>query len=76
MLRSLLVFSGTDASGKIGLWETNGTGAGTFEVTGVSGGSYLDPLDLTAFGHKVFFEATDASGNPGLWVTGGTAATG
>ena len=31
------VFSGLDADGDIGLWVTNGTAAGTHELTGING---------------------------------------
>jgi hypothetical protein len=38
-----------DAAGKNGLWVTNGTTAGTFELTGISGADALgiSPSDLT-----------------------------
>jgi ELWxxDGT repeat protein len=35
--RQIVMFAGTDASNNIGLWETNGTVAGTHELTGISG---------------------------------------
>jgi ELWxxDGT repeat protein len=79
-----VLFNGIDAAGLSGLWVTNGTAAGTHELTGISGaytggptGSApggLDPSDLTVFGNEVLFAGTDASGNHGLWVTNGTAA--
>jgi hypothetical protein len=45
-----LLFEGVDASGHMSLWETNGTAAGTHEITGL-GGAYsggLNPFDLTS----------------------------
>ena len=40
-----VLFDGTDAAGDLGLWVTNGTAAGTHELTGISGaytGGLLD----------------------------------
>jgi hypothetical protein len=34
-----VLFNGTDAAGKAGLWLTNGTAAGTHELAGISGAS-------------------------------------
>ena len=44
-----VLFGGLDASGDMGLWVTNGTVAGTQELTGVAGAdpSGLAPSDLT-----------------------------
>jgi ELWxxDGT repeat protein len=75
-----VLFAGDDASGDIGLWVTNGTAAGTHELTGISGaysgGIFAQTEDsvLTVFNGEVLFDGTDASGHPGLWVTNGTAA--
>src|SRR5205807_325055 len=67
-----------DASSKLGLWQTDGTAAGTHELTGISGanvgGLGLTPRDITVFKGKVLFNGLDASGVLGLWVTDGTAA--
>jgi ELWxxDGT repeat protein len=71
-----VVFEGADSSGQFGLWVTNGTTAGTHELTGING-SYpagFNLFDLTPYNTKVLFNGTDASGNQGLWVTNGTAA--
>jgi ELWxxDGT repeat protein len=71
-----VLFNGLDTAGNNGLWVTDGTAAGTREITGISGVNTwgLNPQDLTAFGNEVLFNGTDASGNHGLWVTNGTAA--
>ena len=37
MIRQTVLFEGVDASGNNGLWESNGTVAGTYELTGISG---------------------------------------
>jgi ELWxxDGT repeat protein len=75
VLGSKALFEGEDASGNGGLWVTDGTAAGTSElsVAGASSGG-LDPNFFTVFGSKVLFGGEDSSGNRGLWVTDGTAA--
>ena len=37
MLPNVVLFEGADSNGRTELWETNGTAAGTFELTGVAG---------------------------------------
>ena len=56
-------FEGKDASGNVGLWETDGTAAGTNEL--VPG---LIASNMTAYGNAVYFTGTDG----GLWKTDGT----
>jgi ELWxxDGT repeat protein len=82
-LSSQVLFRGTDASGSHGLWVTNGTTAGTYELTGISGAftgaAGLSPRDLTVFNGEglfpqVLFGGNDASGHLGLWVTDGASA--
>jgi ELWxxDGT repeat protein len=75
MQRTTLMFWGIDAAGNNGLWESNGTAAGTYELTGISGAASdgLGPNDITAFG-EALFSGHDGSGDWGLWVTNGTAA--
>jgi ELWxxDGT repeat protein len=84
-----VLFRGWNASappGQAGLWVTDGTAAGTHELTGISGASshglflqdviapfVVDP-EFTVFNGKVLFDGADAAGNLGLWVTDGTAA--
>jgi ELWxxDGT repeat protein len=55
---------------------TDGTAAGTHELTGIKGASAngLQPTDLTVFGKEVLFAGVDAAGNIGLWATNGTVA--
>jgi hypothetical protein len=45
----------------VALWVTNGTAAGTHEITGISGAwsRGLEPSDLTIFKNKVLFEGLD-----------------
>ena len=71
-----ILFSGLDASGDMGLWVSNGTAAGTHELTGITGAdsSGLAPSDLTVFNGEVLFRGLDQSGQAGLWITDGTIA--
>src|SRR6516225_5243471 len=73
MLRLTTLFEGTDASGHAGLWETNGTAAGTYELTGVVNG-VSNPADFVAFNGEVLFQGQDTSLLNGIWETNGTAA--
>jgi ELWxxDGT repeat protein len=85
VLNGEVLFEGTDASGPPGqkfntgtptLWMTDGTAAGTHELTGISGANSggLNPSDLTIFNGEVLFNGTDSVGHLNLWVTNGTAA--
>ena len=69
------LFNGANTAGHLGLWVTNGTAAGTQELTGVAAASTtgLDPTDMTVFNNEVLFNGVDANGLSGLWVTDGTA---
>jgi ELWxxDGT repeat protein len=71
-----VLFNGYDTAGHQGLWVTDGTGAGTHEITGITGAnaSGLDPSNLTAFNNEVLFNGVDTFGYKSLWVTDGTAA--
>jgi ELWxxDGT repeat protein len=75
------VFSGYDASGNLNLWVTNGTAAGTSELS--AAGAYPAGLlnntsdsnpDFTVLGRKVLFAGLGGTGVPNLWVTDGTSA--
>ena len=78
VLNGHLLFGGADSSGQVGLWETDGTVAGTHELTGIAGaqtkGSGLSPTDLTVLNGQVLFSGVDSAGHTGLWTTDGTAA--
>jgi ELWxxDGT repeat protein len=75
MIRKTVLFGGYDASGAAGLWATNGTAAGTYELTGIGTNSTsTPPVYFAAFNGEVFYRGPDASGAYGLWATDGTAA--
>src|SRR4029077_2434916 len=75
VLGSEMLFAGNDASFRSALWVTNGTGAGTSElsVAGASSGGLL-PFGFVAFGSKVLFSGNDANHHRELRITNGTAA--
>jgi hypothetical protein len=72
------LFEGVDSSFFPNLWVTDGTAAGTHELTGVSGAlsggllSVSSP-DFTVFGNKAVFAGEDASNRTDLWITDGTS---
>ena len=55
--------------------DTNGTAAGTRELTGIAGAdpSGLAPSDLVVYNGEVLFRGLDQLGRPQLWMTNGTA---
>ena len=74
---SEVLFGGEDANGNAGLWVTDGTSAGTSElsIAGAFGSGYaIDPGQFTVYGGEVFFRGTDANGLANLWMTNGTSA--
>ena len=74
MLPNIVLFQGQDALNNSDLWETNGTGTGTFELAATGAGAQgLTPSDITVLGGQVLFEGVDLSGDFGLWTTNGTA---
>jgi hypothetical protein len=60
---------------KPGLWVTDGTAAGTHEITGIAGVAALglDPFHVTAYNSSIIFRG-NSSDHPGLWISDGTAA--
>ncbi len=76
VLNGEILFSGLDASGDMGLWVSNGTAAGTHELTGITGAdsSGLAPSDLTVLNGEILFRGLDQAGQAELWITDGTVA--
>jgi len=78
----VVLFRGRDSANNVGLWETNGTASGTFELAPISGafavgspGSDVQPAHMTVLGNEVLFDGADQQDTPGsLWETNGTAA--
>src|ERR1700720_4765382 len=73
------LFEGYDASGIDGLWVTDGTSAGTGELTvagSLANGLFFDvnTPDLTVLAGKAVFAGEDASGDISLWTTDATGA--
>jgi ELWxxDGT repeat protein len=74
VLPNIVLFQGQDALNNSDLWETNGTGTGTFELAATGAGAQgLTPSDITVLGGQVLFEGVDSSGHSGLWASDGTA---
>ncbi len=77
-LGNKVLFEAEDTSHKLGLWVTDGTSAGTSEITS---SSFYFPgvFDEVSFSgvvidNEVVFSGTDNLGNIGLWSTNGTEA--
>src|SRR5262249_39291183 len=71
---SEVLFGGIDTANKAGLWVTDGTAAGTSEIS-VAGAaaSGLHPENLFVYGSEVLFNGFDASNRNELWATDGTS---
>ncbi len=70
-----IFFAGTDGAGSIGLWKSDGTAAGTTELTiGNTPAGGINPTmsNIVSFNGLTYFAGQDASGNIGLWVTDGS----
>ena len=75
MLPNIVLFRGQDALNDSGLWGTNGTGIGTFELAPTGADAQgLSPSSITVLGGQVLFEGVNSSGTNGLWTSDGTAA--
>ena len=81
---NMVLFTGTDAAGQVGLWRTDGTAAGTYEITvngastqGVRFAADTSPygVQYAVVGNTAYFQGVDAAGFYGLWQTQGTTAT-
>ena len=72
-LGNKVVFEGWDSKIRSGLWVTDGTSAGTSEITLTGGFTNLRPTDLTTFGSEVLFSGTGFANGNALWVTDGTS---
>jgi ELWxxDGT repeat protein/autotransporter passenger strand-loop-strand repeat protein len=71
-----ILFAGTDSAGRNQLWRTDGTAAGTTEITsgtGFGGGIFSNTSPgLLQIRNEVIFNGKDANGRVGLWETDGT----
>ena len=75
MFHGHLFFGADDGAGGTGLWESDGTTAGTVVLKEINptGGSSTSPAALTVVGNRLFFTADDGTHGRELWVTDGTA---
>jgi ELWxxDGT repeat protein len=67
-----MVFDWVDANQHSQLWSTDGTTAGTTEITALGPG-LVSADDPVSFDNKILFEGVDGSGNVGVWITDGTS---
>jgi ELWxxDGT repeat protein len=80
-LNGQVLFEGRDAANNIGLWITNGSSAGTYELAPIAGamvvgspGSDVNPQWMAVLGSEALFDGADQQDTPGsLWETNGTA---
>src|SRR5262249_5047048 len=76
MQKDLALFNGIDSTDHRELWVTDGTSAGTWEIS-VTGAdpdfNGLDPTAFIPFGNKVLFIGTDVADHSALWITDGTS---
>ena len=72
---SKVLFSGNDANHHRELWITNGTAAGTSELS-VAGAfsEKINPGNFVVFGSEGLFQGHGADGAANFWVTNGTVA--
>src|SRR5947207_2433544 len=69
-----VLFAGEDSNFRVNFWETDGTVAGTAELTIPGQYSFgLKPSDFTVFGSRALFAGYDSSVDYNLWITDGTA---
>ena len=73
MSTSVVLFNGLGSKDEPGMWVTDGTAAGTSELS-VELSIGLNPQFITNFNDKALFEGADPSTLGGLWITDGTAA--
>jgi ELWxxDGT repeat protein len=78
VLNGQVLFSGIDTAGNMGLWVTDGTAAGTHEVTinyaFAQGVFFSMNAALVTYNNKVLFAGWDAGYQTSLWVTDRTTA--
>jgi ELWxxDGT repeat protein len=70
-----VLYAGLDQYGADNnLWSTDGTAAGTYQVTDpAKGGNPLGPTGFVELNGKVIFNGTDSQHGEELWITDGTA---
>lgn len=69
-----VAFTAGDANGRTGVWVSDGTVGGTFELPGVFTNSFGAPMTALT-GNRLAFIATDAAGRSGVYVTDGISVT-
>jgi hypothetical protein len=68
------VFEGINSAGQYTVWVTDGSTAGTFQLTAPGLAQQALPESFLALGSQALFEAYDSRGHQSLFVTDGTTA--
>ena len=71
---SEVLFGAADQDFNTNLWVTDGTAAGTSELSVPGAASDLEADNFLVSGSEVLFTGFDANGTDGLWKTNGTGA--
>ena len=67
-------FNGFDQSGRLQLWELDGTTLATQILTVPGAAPGIDPSDFEVYNGQLLFEGFDHTGHESLWATTGTGA--
>ena len=68
-----IFFLAGDGAGRVSLWKSDGTEAGTVLVNDIQPGiGSSNPVYLVSFAGKLFFRANDGSSGTELWRSDGT----
>lgn len=75
-LHGRLLFRGMNADNHLGLWQTDGTAAGTVEIKNIGGANAngLSPGNFALLNGNRLFQGNNAHGHFVLWQTDGTSA--
>ena len=73
-LGTVALFAARDTAGNEALWRTDGTTAGTVELTPAGANAYFDPQSLARIGNRVVFLGGKADGSRSVWSSDGTNA--
>ncbi len=77
MSRARLVFAATDTTGRRGVWQTDGTSAGTIQITApaTAAASGWNPSSFASIDQTVLFAGADSAGKSGLFALDGRSGT-
>jgi hypothetical protein len=73
-LGAVAVFTATTSSGALGLFRTDSTAAGTYQITPAGTGTNFNPTLIGRIGNAEIVSGTESNGTGALWATDGTNA--